>query len=67
MGHVKRLFLLAYLVGFALVNERTALFTQYTLLKWLGLLVVLAVFVDTGRCARRHWRTLREEGISLSP
>ncbi|MFD1587481.1 hypothetical protein ACFR9U_10830 [Halorientalis brevis] len=67
MGHVKRLFMLAYLIGFALVNATTALFTQYPLLKWLGLLGVLAVFVDTGRCARRHWRTLREEGISLSP
>ena len=67
MDHVKRLFLLAYLVGFALVNERTALFAQYPLLKWLGLLAVLAILVDTGRCARRHWRELREEGISLSP
>jgi len=66
MGHVKRIFLLAYLVGFVLVDTSTTLFAQYPPLKWLGLVAVLAILVDTGRCARRQWRELREEGLSLS-
>ncbi|WP_136717846.1 hypothetical protein [Halorientalis salina] len=66
MGHAKRIFMLAYLVGFALVDATTTLFAQYPPLKWLGLVVVLAILVDTARCARSQWRKLREEGISIS-
>jgi len=66
MGHAKRVFMLAYLVGFALVDATTTLFAQYPPLKWIGLLVVLAILVDTARCARRQWTELRENGISLS-
>ena len=66
MGHVKRIFMLAYLVGYALVDASTTLFAQYPALKWLGLVAVLAILVDTARCARCQWQKLREEGISLS-
>lgn len=66
MGHVKRIFMLAYLVGFALVDATTTLFVQYPALKWLGLVVVLGILVETVRCAHYHYQELRDEGVSLS-
>jgi len=66
MNHATRIFMLGYLIGFALVETQTTLFRQYPALMWAGLVVVLAIFVRTARCARRYWTEIREEGVTLS-
>lgn len=65
MNHVTRIFMLAYLVGFAVVHGTTTLFQQYPLLEGAGWFVALGIFVATARCARSQWRELRENGLSL--
>jgi hypothetical protein len=66
MNHATRIFMLAYLVGFAMVETGTTLFRAYPALMWLGLVGVFVIFVKTARCARSHWAELREEGVELS-
>lgn len=66
MNHATRIFMVAYLVGFAMIETQTLLFRQYPLLMWLGLVGVFLIFVKTARCARHHWQELREEGVDLS-
>ncbi|WP_299269375.1 hypothetical protein [Halorientalis sp.] len=60
MGHIKRLVELAFLIAFGLVEISTSAFDQYPLLMWVGAVVVLAILVDSVRCARSQWRQLRE-------
>jgi len=62
MGHLRRLLELTFLLAFGLVEIATTVFDQYPVLVWLGGLVVLAILVDSLRCARCQWRRLRENG-----
>ncbi|WP_092664331.1 hypothetical protein [Halorientalis persicus] len=60
MGHLRRLAELTFLIAFGLVEITTTVFDQYPILMWLGAVVVLAILVDSLRCARSQWRQLRE-------
>ncbi|SDE74233.1 hypothetical protein [Halorientalis regularis] len=60
MGHLRRLAELAFLIAFGLTEITTTVFDQYPILMWLGAVVVLAILVDSLRCARSQWRQLRE-------
>lgn len=66
MRHASRIFMLGYLIGFAFVETQTAVFREYPLLMWAGLVVVLAILVRTARCARHYWTEIREEGVELT-
>ncbi|WP_424019273.1 hypothetical protein ACOZ4N_07315 [Halorientalis pallida] len=60
MGHLRRLAELTFLIAFGLTEITTTVFDQYPILMWLGAVVVLAILVDSLRCARSQWRQLRE-------
>jgi len=66
MNHATRIFMVAYLIGFAMVEVQTNLFRQYPTLMWLGAIGAFAIFVKTARCALYHYRELRQEGVELS-
>ena len=66
MNHATRIFMLGYLIGFALVETQTAVFREYPLLMWAGLVVVLAILVRAARCARHYWTEIREEGVEFA-
>ena len=64
MGHFRRLAELTFLIAFGLVEITTTVFDQYPILMWLGAVVILAILVDSLRCARCQWRQLRENGTA---
>ncbi|WP_335999161.1 hypothetical protein [Halorientalis halophila] len=64
MGHLRRLAELTFLIAFGLIEITTTVFDQYPVLLWLGALVVLAILVDSVRCARCQWRRLRGNGTA---
>jgi hypothetical protein len=66
MNHATRIFMLGYLIGFALVETQTAIFRTYPPLMWIGLIGVLAVLVRAARCARHYWTEIREEGVEFA-
>jgi|GEM_PF-2883406 len=57
----RRIARFGYIILFVLVANSTPAFEQFPPLKWIAIAGLVVVFFDAIVCARRRWRTVKQE------